>query len=117
MWYHNDVRDISLIKNLLKLLNMFGYQPQKLIQRVRLPSLSHTPTLESLIRLLYHVKYAYISTLKVSLKNEVALTYLYTQQPENLSNMRLQTHFNKNNHMITLWSECVNVPSPISFIL
>jgi hypothetical protein len=41
------------------------------------------------------VKYVWISTPKASSKGEVALTYLYTQQPGNLSNVRLQTHFNK----------------------
>jgi hypothetical protein len=31
---------------------------------------------------------------KASLKGEITLTYLYTQQPGNLNNMGFQTHFN-----------------------
>jgi hypothetical protein len=40
------------------------------------------------------VKYGWISTPKASSKGEVALTYIYTQQPGNLSTVGLQTHFN-----------------------
>jgi hypothetical protein len=53
---------------------------------------------EIIVVKLVSVKYAWISTLKASSKGEVALTNLYTQQPGNISNVRLQTHFNTHPH-------------------
>jgi hypothetical protein len=44
------------------------------------------------------VKYAWISTPKTSSKGEIILTYLYIQQPGNLNNVGLQTHFNTHPH-------------------
>jgi hypothetical protein len=63
--------------------------------------LGQTPTLQSLTRLWYHIKYILISTPKAGSKGEVVLTYLYTQQPGNLNNVGLQTHFNSNNIAFT----------------
>lgn len=54
--------------------------------------LSQMPIIESLNHLKYRVNYTWISTPKSSSKGEASLTYLYNQQPENLSNAKLQTN-------------------------